>query len=1089
MTDLLLPRLKQDTTVAKGKVGVWEMYQDSAFRDLADSLDYQAPGQQQISNVSSVPTIWARPLTVEMALFDRQHPLHGTMVGQWRGMLAAIALAEVEGFDLKVQFLDLSQNRSHPFAQALYQLLPQPANVLYTRGDRNPWEEIYIWLWRGNPVGITSPSTLVCPSEKGLWTGLRWFKNGILVNPSPFLNKELKEILWRWLENLQNRLLEYDGTTKARECIIGLLEDFRNDLAVANGNSLPALELSDNHAFFGEIINRGALALLNRPVRIPPKPSNVRVIPSTIKSPSKPLLIIDESLADYWGVPKHAIWVHRDRTLASLNLQELKSGTIKWDDVLWLTPDELFLPELTFLDLDNALPGALMPKTTFPPTFRDEKITPLLPLNPILLDYFTPEDLANSVELEPFVSVEGEGIRVTLSLPLSGMESSPSIRRYQREYILREENAIRYLPVLTVWPNLKAGHWKQYYVFYYDGDYGEQTFRIFCPKHEQLREFQDIEGTGWYQIYSLETFPGYLVCKNSYHQDIGLILLPTPPSFSPRGIWRVGLDFGTSFTNVYVKGENSPETPLDINKEKLQLNITDSSLSIRIPALIENFIPETFLPADQPLPLYTVLTHKNGNEEGELQPILDGRIYIPDPTAFNPSKRWIRTDLKWSNLRFAKAFLRHLILHISAIATAEKINEIHWCISYPTAFSKTDKMTFHRSWLEICDHLAPKTGLKYLVPQIDDERRFCTESVALAQYFNDKEKHPLVRTTCIDIGGGTSDISIWENRSIIYQCSLSVAGKNIFSEILAHNHPYARQLMEEFIPGGWQDGTDLSIMAKIDVALRHGGEKWLREKRIYKNNDPYFQHLMTITAIGIAGIYYYIGLCLRVLHEQGKYSTPQITPVYVGGNGSRFFHWLSPTGIYDKNAELNQLLSYILSKASGFPDTQEKTQLSSRPKDEIAAGLVVAQTELKGITEYTDFDVIAGEDFYLEYHDDQQEYKRQETWQSRLHLEGTITKMDIPNLTNLKNFLYEFHEGLRSLRIESIQPLPKNDYKHQREEEANSQLWREVYRHLEDKLLDVRGDAKDIREATPFIMGLKSLLHVLGNRWADAWKG
>ncbi|HIK36765.1 MAG TPA: hypothetical protein IGQ44_02070, partial [Geminocystis sp. M7585_C2015_104] len=601
MTDLLLPRLKQDTTVAKGRVGVWEIYQDSAFRDLADSLDYQAPGQQQLSGVSSVPTMWARPLTVEMALLDRQHPLHSSMVGQWRGMLAAIALAEVEGFDLKVQFLDLSQNRSHPFALALYQLLPEPVNVLYTRENRNPWEEIYIWLWRGNPVGITSPSTLVCPSEKGQWTGLRWFKNGLLVSPEPYLHSELKEILWRWLENLQNRLLEFEGTTRARECIIGLLEDFRNDLAVANGNSLPALQLSDNQAFFGEIINRGALVLLNRPVRVPPKPSNVRVIPSAIKSPNKPLLIIDENLADYWGVPKHAIWLHRDRTLASLNLQELRSGVLRWDDVLWLTPEELFLPELTFIDLDNALPGALMPKMTFPPTFLGERITPLLPLNPILLDYFTPEDLANRVELEPFVGVEGEGIRVTLTLPLSGMEASPSLRRYQKEYILREENAIKYLPVLTVWPNLRTSNWKQYYVFYYDGDYGEQTFRVFCPKHDQLREFRDIEDTGFYQVYSLETFPSHLVCKNSYYQDIGLILLPTPPSSSPRGTWRVGVDFGTSFTFVYVKGENSPETPLDINKN-LQLNITDSNPAIRIPALIENFIPETFLPANQPLP-------------------------------------------------------------------------------------------------------------------------------------------------------------------------------------------------------------------------------------------------------------------------------------------------------------------------------------------------------------------------------------------------------------------------------------------------------------------------------------------------------
>lgn len=1100
MADLILSKLKNDTNITKGQPGQWDSKGDNAFRDVADSLDYQAPGA--IKSVSSVPTMWARPLITEMALYDSKHPIHEAMVAQWRGMLAAIALAEVEGFNLKVQFLDLVQQRYQPFGEALYQLMPEPVNTLYSRDGKNPWSEVYIFLWQGEAVGMTSPSTLICPSEEGRWQGLRWWQNGMMQSPEPYLNQESKQLLWRWLENIQANLVNYGGSQVAVNKMMSLISQFRSDLQV-DSQTAPILNLSSNPSFFGEPINRGALALLNQPIKIPPKPSNVRVIPSAVKSNGKPLIIIDENIADFWGQPKQNIWVHQDRTLASLNIQDLKNGTLVWDDVNWITSEELFLEELYFIDLDDALPGALIPQSKQPITFKGEKVTPLLPLNPILLNYFTPEDLISYIELEPINNIQGQGIRLTLNLPLSGINNKQQFQAYrlQKEYLCEEENAFKYLPVLTLWPNFRATNWKQYYTFYYDGDYGDETFRVYFP-NQQVRTFKAPDGTGAYQLSVMDKFPSHVVCKDSYYKDIGLILLATPPEINSRGKWRVGVDFGTSFTNIYVKGENTGEFPLEMNKE-LQLNITESPIPTRLPALLESFIPDQFLPSEEPLPLSSVLTTRNGNvdEEAleELEAILDGRMYVPDPTEFDPNKQWIKLDLKWSNFKYAKAFLRHLCLHISALATQAGMDKIQWCISYPSAFSYVNTLTFHRFWQDIGEELSAKTGITYTCPTIEDSQNFCTESVALAQYFNDKEKHPLVRTTCIDMGGGTSDISIWENRRIVYQCSVLFAGRNIFSEILSMNSAYAQNLMKEFITKDWTGLGEYSIMTNIDVALRHRGEEWLNKKRTYKNEDDYFQRLITLTALGVAGLYYYIGLILKVLHEDGKYSKAQITPVYVGGNASRFLHWLSPTGKYDQNSEFNKLLSLMLSKASGFEDTKEKTRLSNRPKHEIACGLVLSETELTGMTENSDRDPIAGENYYVEYQDDDEEFKEDKAWNSRLHLEGNITKFDIPELNNLEKFLYEFNTGIQTLKIQSIQPLAKSDYKPQKPkgdngtdenvEDKNAELWREVRYHLENELLDVKGDARDLREKTPFIMGLKSLLHVLGKRWADSYRG
>jgi len=709
-----------------------------------------------------------------------------------------------------------------------------------------------------------------------------------------------------------------------------------------------------------------------------------------------------------------------------------------------------------------------------------------LPFYPDIFTYLNPADLIKNTIIEV---IDQESINISLKY---------ENQIYSQIYLLKENNAIKYMPVLTVYPNFQAKNWQEYYTFYYDSDYGEKTFSVKFKNCEETEKFRDYNGTGSYQINRLKNFPEYIICTNFTENIIGLIILPQPPEISLNYDWRVGIDFGEEFTYIYISTKNSGAYPFDINKN-LQLNITESCIGSRLPALIESFIPDTFLPSDEPLPLCTVITTKNGNNQDELQPILDGRIYIPDPAEFDPNKQWIKLDLKWSNLKFSKAFLRHLALHISAIATSSGMNVIEWCISYPSAFSYINKTTFHRNWQDVSEELSPKTGIDYSTPLIDDIQRFCTESVALAQYFNDKENQPLIRTTCIDIGGGTSDISIWENRRIVYQCSVLFAGRNIFSEILAMNSRYAEKLMKEFIGGNWGLTNEMSIMTKIDVSLRHKAEEWLNKKRVYKNEDAYFQRLITITAIGVAGLYYYVGLILKTLYQEKKYSKPQITPVYVGGNASRFFHWLSPTGKYDHNADFNKLLSLILSKGSEFKDSQEKTQLSTRPKHEVACGLVLSEVELMGVNDNTELEPIAGENFYVEYQDDDEEYKEHKDWQSRLHLEGNITKFEIPELSHLENFLYEFHAGLQSLKIQSIQPLAKSDYKPQKpmdksDENAeavvdkNSELWKEVKYHLENELLDIKGDAKTIREKTPFIMGLKSLLHVLGRRWADSYK-
>ncbi|MCL2930928.1 MAG: hypothetical protein MGG11_01100 [Trichodesmium sp. MAG_R03] len=1075
---LVLPKLKRDSDVrASDTPGKWDAQQKKAFQDVASSLDYKAPGA--VKSVSSVPTMWARPLSMEMALHNPYYPIRTEMVQQWQGMLAALALAEVRRFPITAQFLDLGVERDkNPFARSLYELLPDPVNALYALDAKNPWQDVYIFLWNEKPVGLSTPSTIVAPSEEGKWDGLPWWNKltGQLESPQPHLNVSEKALLWRWLENLQGILGNYRGEAEAIDSISGLLEEFRNSLGSRPDQRL---NLSNNPQFFGVAINRGVLEGINLPVKSESQSSWVRVVPSKGKGQAKPLLIIDQEISPAWGKPPQDIWIHEEQTLASLQIQDLRNGRITWQDVEWKESKELFLEEFQFIDQDYALPGAFLPSGT-KLTFQGQTITPLIPLNPILLDYFTPEDLIAKVELAQINSNDGPQVRVSLDLPLSGMKDDPrqpKNYRVSKDYPIKEENALPEVPVLEVWPNFQAEGWRSYYAFYYDAEHGEGTFQVYLPEAKEHHPF--VDGRGAYQITHLEEFPSFIECQDSSRNSIGLILLKSPEKIRLGDRWKVGVDFGTSFTNIYV---NSNDLSEQLNLENLHLKVTEVLTETRRPVLFEYFVPESFIPADKPLPLSSVLTTRGKPDKTQSLdfPIIDGRIYVPDRNRFEPLRGWIETDLKWKNYLPNKLFLKHLALHISAIAAKEGVQQIQWCISYPTAFSRRDKNRYAKTWQDLTEELQAQTGIRHICPEPNDVGLFKSESLAIAQYFADQEKHDLIRTTCIDMGGGTSDISVWYKNKLIHQCSVLLAGRHLLSDFLELNPNFFAQLFEQNLKE-WDRLTEDKFSSKLDVFLRLESENWLKNKRDFAEDDPKFQGLLQLMAIGMGGLYYYVGIILGVLQDEGKYQTREITPVYIGGNGSRLLNWLAERGKFLPSSEVNDLLSQMLTKGSGFNDRiLERTRLTQRPKDEVACGLVLGRTRLTGLDTKTEDLLIAGEN--CEINGESIE------WRDRLEFKGNIQQLEIPKLIQLRTFLDDFHGSLKELKIEEI--LPLQDYElgdepgAEPESTYNQSLWRDTERELTNVLLNMKGETDDIRVEPPFIMGLKALLKVLAKEWA-----
>src|SRR5579871_1904402 len=70
--------------------GIWEERPHTHLEQLAEAIEIP-PTKEKIY---SVPDPWARAILFDRALFDESHPLHQVTLGEWRGLLALIAMKE-----------------------------------------------------------------------------------------------------------------------------------------------------------------------------------------------------------------------------------------------------------------------------------------------------------------------------------------------------------------------------------------------------------------------------------------------------------------------------------------------------------------------------------------------------------------------------------------------------------------------------------------------------------------------------------------------------------------------------------------------------------------------------------------------------------------------------------------------------------------------------------------------------------------------------------------------------------------------------------------------------------------------------------
>ena len=1087
----LLPQLRN--TLAPGPIqGQWNLSSKSIFGTIAQALKYE---QAVKTNINSIPSPWARALLFQSVFLAEQYPNRQDHINEYFGFIAVLAFAKVKDLPIQAKAVKLDAlARVNPFADSLVGLLPSAQDSLFQSfTGSNPWETIYTFSLNGHPLGFSSPGTLAVPSiwlSPQLSSLIPWLEESAIPgpgnrgktiykygDPKHHLAKQEKSAFAAWLINIKQSVLSIDNSNHDLSNRLGMIiDEYINSFGVASATTP---NVSTSLQIFGVALNPkplDALAQVIDPESIK-RNSNVQVIPG-MKPHVSPLYFVDKDLVpQVLNLPSHEICVVGATTLAAFQANSNSGSQL---GTFW-NADNFFLPRMRWYRGSGILSGSWLDEIQ--PDRETRTIVP--PVNPEIIKFFGSEDLRNRLRISQTATSHGNGIRVSFELEISGIDNSPTRLAIYKDYAIKSEDELQgELPYISLWPNLPSeSRWSTFYLAVEESkerSNSSYAFTVEMPTPDSKDSVLKGDLGTIYRIWQSNKHPGVLSLIDKRGDHLGIIPIFTPQvSVGRSSKWTIGVDFGTSFTNLHVSRAGSRER---LELSPLTLNITNTPRNFDTNK--DFFVPSVFTaPLDGSNPPMATLLTIRGASEAETTPdfITKSRVYVPSLDERSLTEDVI-SDIKWTEPKYLDAFLTALISMVSAHAAKSDVTEITWRASYPTAFSASSLSRYKNAWDRALRAAAKVSNVRHKLGTDGTEATaFQTESIAFAQYFADALSEQLVYTTCLDVGGGTSDISIWKDMTLVHQLSIPFAGRDIFHNTLRRNIDRIGEVFglsddksQELLLDLKNSGDNFD--AYLDSYLRLKGGTVLERLRNARNTDS-IQKFRGLLALSYAGLYYYIGLVLRYLNQDGA------TPVYLGGNGSRFINWIDPDGKYSESSEVNQLLAYILAKAGGFPtNVRRDTIVSKNPKEEAAGGLIVDETKLKGLSTsrpeaFAGIGMIFKTDIGPISFKPEDELVLPEECQE-------IKSIAIEDFSEIGNLIEVFNEAIRACGIRDIVTPIAARSGTEALMEISFDLGNEVKQLLNSRL-SLGGESRQNYEPDPgFIVAHKGLLRVLAKKWA-----
>ncbi|MBR1420573.1 MAG: hypothetical protein IJ575_05920 [Selenomonadaceae bacterium] len=952
----LLPKRKEASAINPDKVGRWE---DDSFNFLPALVKSLASGGKisDFDHIDSIPDVWARPLLFQMALFDETHELHPRILNEWRSILAMLALKEIR--HLRLSTLDVHLDaQSGSIEQILRILAPEDSISRSTN-----WDHLYVIYFEDLPLAMTSPTTLVSTAADypERFSGILkepWSRdNRTLTDPIEFLTLEELAALRFWIWNLQQTLrstIPLQDQEESDSCmdLFRLLDEFQRDLSAKLRDVDFSFNLTQSN--LGFLV--GIFRSLNQTIAAREATSDdsaVRLLSTRIQSWDRDIILVSpEMVRDFsseLGIPASQLTIWQgisanditEEFLNSGGADRSKLGRVTLIDTNWIRPEEFFTDQMAVVEPGNAIVGSI--PIAGSSSLEEEDLTAILPIKNSLLELFDAKEIADRISLED----TPEEIIVRFEFPLSGIHGEASYK-FQKSYPKKDLVYLQtMIPVIEIFPDFKRDGWDKYFLYYENTkaqensrELGQDFFYVTPFTEDRLKKFPAFANRS---ILQLNEFPEALLCSvNSAGLtiEVGAILL-REPRYIEREIdltWQIGIDFGTSSTMIYYR----EKTPRPLTLEPNLFQVTDSGAA-RGRTFI-NFIPSTS--EDQIDGSFLSIFHLLNPKAVEIQPLVDGHVFnltVDRIPTFESLSR-VDANLKWQDSDVGRkkvaAFVKQICLQTSAAAARRGVESIQWNFSFPSAFSNEQRLAF----LATCQESVDEVYRNSCFVEDSAEIHAWEESKAAAFYFNKlSEDSKRVDTNftdgaiILDIGAGTTDVSIISGQPArtIYHTSIQFAGRYFFRPLFDHYELFS----PDFFKQNNFDGTDVEKFAAIlDADIREHSEKYLRNLKNLTGSED-VRNVLELSQFAVSGLFFYVGEILAMLKSMRIFEENHVPDIYIGGNGSRIFHWITG-GVWNSSSPFLNVLKNSISLASGLELNRSKIHLSSNPKIEVACGMI-----------------------------------------------------------------------------------------------------------------------------------------------------
>ena len=983
----MLPHNNQD---AQGNSGEWIRSDEGNFLEtLANSLP---SGTTLTANdsIDSIPDIWAKPLLFKMALHGNDQlfgDLHTKVLGEWRAILAMLALKDNRtNLNLRAEHIDLNTDNS-----AFAKIFKDHAPTRSLNNDPNAWlNDLYIiyYGYKTNPhlpliekpLAMTSPLTLVATAadysnDLAGRISQPWSNDGkTLTDPIPNLTYDELFALREWLGNLHNTLINMQPQNGVlMNDLIGYIQNYSDDITNALANlrapaQAPIVNIAPSNLGITFGINLGTAEFLRSTTQIAAASSSPFELQINSARSEKQLILLSESIIRNFSNTQQP---HQLQITAGLYGNQITDEILKnslnnrsqigniqlHGNFEFRRPEDFFHDKIYILtsgtfnnDGTRRIKGAAGVGKDF-----------ILPIKKELLEIFSPDEIVARL----FVTAESNiSITLNFKFPVKGINGAAQDVVFSKKYLIdpRANNNNRiYInknsPDIAIYPNMRRPNWKAYYLYYENSEPAgnaplDQMYYVEPFKYDKHLTPKNL------LIEKLTEFPEALIInylERGNTREIGIVLLPEPPliEVDANKNWKVGIDFGTSSTMIYFKEMENETDPQALNFQSHLLKIAGSDASTQSN---KNFIP--FKYPDQPNDgSFLSIFHLHlRNHIINMQPLIDGNILvgvINSETLENLKN--IRLNLKWSeeenNAPIAKAYLQQIIFQIFVEAMYNGVASIDWNFSYPTAFSVDQIDNFRTSINNNLRTVYQETGFPNLNQnqnQNQDIASFYTESQAAAFYFGPEGQFG-GGAICVDIGAGTTDITVingagnQQNPQIIYHTSIKYAGQSMFKQIYKNSNILLPNVNLNNIQIGMK-----RRQALIDEFMRRAWAQCLQDivSALATPNAQTVKRVLQCSQLAVAGLFYYLGKILKMLRERQIFTYPNIPPIYLGGNGSRIFDWLTCND-GDINGRHTRIMYQMLQQSSGLNYNNIQILIRKKhPKIAVAYGMINNQQNL-----------------------------------------------------------------------------------------------------------------------------------------------